>query len=63
VCSTELLVVVQFILSDREQYIEVNNVKSDIGKITCGVPQGSILGPLLFTVYVNDIKQTLTCDL
>jgi hypothetical protein len=43
-------------LSNRMQYVCYDNVKSDMLKITCGVPQGSILGPLLFIIYMNDIK-------
>ena len=43
-------------LSDRSQIVVVNNVSSDPMKITCGVPQGSILGPLLYLCYVNDMS-------
>ena len=43
-------------LSDRKQYVEFENVKSDSSNIKTGVPQGSILGPLLFVIYVNDIS-------
>ena len=42
-------------LSNRSQYVFCNGVKSDILNITCAVPQGSVLGPLLFLLYISDL--------
>lgn len=43
-------------LSDRQQLVDVSGTFSSCEDISCGVPQGSILGPLLFLIYVNDMS-------
>jgi len=43
-------------LDNRQQYVQINGVRSRLEKITCGVPQGSIMGPILFIIYINSIS-------
>ena len=50
-------------LGNRKQCVEVNGTRSEFLPVTGGVPQGSILGPLLFLVYIHDMNISLTCKL
>uniref|UniRef100_A0A671W1V6 Reverse transcriptase domain-containing protein n=1 Tax=Sparus aurata TaxID=8175 RepID=A0A671W1V6_SPAAU len=50
-------------LTDRTQVCDVEGTLSEPQSIVCGVPQGSILGPLLFLLYINDMSAVVHCKL
>ena len=45
-------------LTNRKQYVSINKINSKLAPITCGVPSGSILGPLLFLIFINYIVKS-----
>ena len=47
-------------LSNRKQYVSINGSNSSYLNVTCGAPQGSVVGPLLFLIYSNDLPLALS---
>ena len=60
--SGRLLSLMQSFLAKRKQRTVLNGKTSGWGAIEAGVPQGSILGPLLFLIYINDLSDGLKCN-
>ena len=60
--SGKLLSLIQSFLKDRKQRTVLNGKCYNWGDISAGVPQGPILGPLFFLVYINDLTSDLKCN-
>ena len=60
--SGDLLSLIQSFLKDRKQRTVLNGQNSNWGDISAGVPQGSILGPLFFLAYINDLAAEVKCN-
>jgi ribonucleases P/MRP protein subunit RPP40 len=46
-------------LNGRTQFVRCGENESSVGRVTCGVPQGSVLGPLLFVSYFNEVLRVI----
>ena len=55
-----ILTLLRDYLTNRQQHTSINQHQSSNCNISCGVPQGSTLGPILFLLYINDINNSLT---
>ena len=59
--SSKVLEWIKSFLSNRRQIVNVNGMRSDPPNVLSGMPQGSVLGPMLFVLYINDLNEVVKC--